>query len=467
MRLAAILGWLALVPVAAAQAAAQASGAPAAAQLPADVAASALDVSLSRAELDALILDRHGASEIGRQALNHLMRAKLLDRLAAESKLAVGPEAIQKKWTELEGELRRAGQAANLPEYLRANRVTEARFREFLRLGIVQETLARAALVVPANRPVNGEQQEMWLDQIVKQRGTLFVPPPYADGVAARCGDLEVRIPEFLEHLKQQLAEEDLRDDCFQALLARRARLRMPDLSDAGFARAIEQEIERRRVATENDPGLQGAKFEQVLASQGLTLEILRRDPAIAVATLSELWVERQFGEEGLKRVYAEERASFDARFGEARELRVLFLRGGLARNELNPRTFEDAEKELARLRAQVKNAAEFERLAKLRSEDGGTRERGGLLGFVNPGETAVPSELRTAVFSGPRNEAEHCVGPVRLANPSGAALVWVGALRPSPGWDEMRGRVHNELRRRFLDECLKQTDVVTFLDRD
>lgn len=241
----------------------------------------------------------------------------------------------------------------------------------------------------------------------------------------------------------------------------------MPDLSDEALARALDLEVERRRVTTERDPGLQGAKFEQVLASQGLTLEVLRRDPAVAIAALSDLWVERQFGEEGLRRTYAEERAWFDARFGEARELRVLFLRGGLARNELNPRTFEDADKELARLRAQVKNAADFERLAKLRSEDGGTRERGGLLGFVNPGETAVPSELRTAVFSGPKNEAEHCVGPVRLASPSGAALVWVGAVRPSPGWDEMRARVYNELRRRFLDECLKPTDVVTYLDRE
>ncbi len=462
MRLAAILGWLVLAPLAVARP----PQAPAT-TLPADVAASAQDVALSWKDLDALVLDRHGASEVGRQALNHLLRAKLLDRLAADSKLAIGPEPVQKKWTELEGELRRSGQAASLPEYLRANRVTEARFREFLRLGIVQETLARAALGVPANRPVNGEQQEMWLDQIVQQRGTQFLPTPFDGGVAARCGDLEVRVPEFLEHLKQQVADEDLREDCFQALLARRARMRMPDLSDEALARALDLEVERRRVTTERDPGLQGAKFEQVLASQGLTLEVLRRDPAVAIAALSDLWVERQFGEEGLRRTYAAERAWFDARFGEARELRVLFLRGSLARNELNPRTFEDAEKELARLRAQVKNAADFERLAKLRSEDGGTRERGGLLGFVNPGETAVPSELRTAVFSGPTNEAEHCVGPVRLASPSGAALVWVGAVRPSPGWDEMRGRVYNELRRRFLDECLKPTDVVTYLDRE
>jgi hypothetical protein len=432
-----------------------------------EVAASGQGVELSWREFDALVLDRHGQTDVGRQALNHLLRAKLLDRLAAESKLAVSPAAVQKKWDELEREIVRSGQAPNLKEYLRESRVGEARFREFLRLGIVQETLARAALGVAADRTVNGEQQEMWLDQIVKQRGTQFLPPPYAEGVAARCGDLEVRVGEFLEHLKQQLAADDVREDCFQALLARRARARLPELSDEAFTRAVEVELERRRAATERDPGMQGAKFEQVLASQGLTLEILRRDPAIAIAALSELWVARTHGEDGLKRVYAEERAWFDARFGEARELRVLFLRGALYKSELNPRSFEDAEKELARLKAQIKVAADFERLAKVRSEDGGTRERGGLLGFVNPGDDAVPSELRTAVFSGPRNEAEHCIGPVRLASPSGAALVWVGALRPSPGWDEMRLRVHNELRRRFLEECLKQDDVVTYLDRE
>jgi hypothetical protein len=78
-----------------------------------------------------------------------------------------------------------------------------------------------------------------------------------------------------------------------------------------------------------------------------------------------------------------------------------------------------------------------------------------------------VPAPIREAVFTGPRDDAEHCAGPVRLYNPSGAALVWVGERRPAPGWDEMRARVHNELRRRFLDECLTQKDVVTYLDSE
>lgn len=428
-------------------------------------AARAGDVVLTWAEFDTLLLDRHGQTETGKQALAHLLRAKVLDRLAAESKLVVPPAEVERRWKEMEGDLVRTGQAKSLSEYLRANRVSEARFREFLRLGIVQEQLSRAALGVPANRTINAEQQEMWLDQILQQRGTQFLVAPWTDGVVARCGDVAVKVPEFLEHLKGQVADEDIREDCYQALLAKRARARMPDLAGEGYARAIEAELERRRAEAKADPRMQGATFEQVLGAQGLTLEALRRDPAIAIAALATLWIERTYGEDGLRRVYTEEREWFDTRFGEARELRVLFLRGALYKNELNPRTFDEAEKELGRLRTQATDVAGFEKLVKLRSEDTGTRDRGGLIGFVSPGEEAVPQELRLAVFSGPRNEAEHCVGPVRLGNPSGAALVWVGARRPSPGWEEMRGRVHNELRRRFVESSLSQDEVVTYLD--
>ncbi len=454
----------AAAPVAVAQA--PAAGVSAAnAGLERNEAARAGDVVLTWAEFDALLLDRHGQTDTGKRALAHLLRAKVLDRLATESKLVVAPAEIERRWKEMEGDLVRSGQAKSLAEYLRANRVSEPRFREFLRLGIVQEQLSRAALGVPANRMINAEQQEMWLDQILQQRGTQFLVAPWTDGVAARCGDLAVKVPEFLEHLKGQVSDEDMREDCYQALLAKRARARMPDLAGEGYTRAIEAELARRRAEAEADPRMQGAKFEQVLGAQGLSLDALRRDPAITITALSSLWIERTYGEDGLRRVYNEQREWFDTRFGEARELRVLFLRGALYKNELNPRTFDEADKELGRLRTQATDVAAFERLVKLRSEDTGTRDRGGLLGFVSPGEEAVPQELRLAVFSGPRNEAEHCVGPVRMGNPSGVALVWVGARRPSPGWEEMRGRVHNELRRRFIESCLSQDEVVTFLD--
>jgi hypothetical protein len=53
----------------------------------------------------------------------------------------------------------------------------------------------------------------------------------------------------------------------------------------------------------------------------------------------------------------------------------------------------------------------------------------------------------------------------VRLAN--GVVLAWVGARRPAPGWDVMAQHVHNELRRRFMDECLPRKELITYLDEE
>ncbi len=427
-------------------------------------AASARGAELSWSEFEALVLERHAMSPVGRDALRHLVRARVLERLANESKLEIGARELNERMAELENDVKRSGEAGSLDEYLAAKRVSRAKFLEFLRLGMVQERLARRALGVPDNRQVNAEQQEMWLDQIVQQRGLQTPPPPWNDGVVARCGDLEVRLPQYLPHLIEQLTADDIAEDCHRALLAKLALARMPDLSNEALERALDSELVRRRDAALSDPKTKGLSFEQMLASQGLTLISLRNDPAVRVAALAQLWVERNFGEAGLRRVYEQERALFDARFGEAYETRVIFLRAAKFTNDLNRRSFEDAERELARLGQQIRTRDDFERFAKLRSEDSASRERGGLLGLVTSGDENAPEALRDALFIGAGGE-ERLVGPVRI--PTGVLLAWAGPKRPAPGWETMREHVHNELRRRFIEETLPQTDVVTFLDLD
>ena len=53
---------------------------------------------------------------------------------------------------------------------------------------------------------------------------------------------------------------------------------------------------------------------------------------------------------------------------------------------------------------------------------------------------------------------AGRALPPVRLE--SGSALLWVGALRESPPWEEMSAHVHEELRRRFLRDVLGPQEV-------
>jgi hypothetical protein len=439
-------------------------GSPAAAlQAPAQerVAARAGETTLSFAELDQLVLERHALGETGRAALKHLVRARLLDQLARESRLEVGPAAVDARCAEFEAEIG-AASGRTLDEYLAENGVSRAKFREFLRLAIVQETLARRALGLPEKKPVPGDQQEMWLDQVIAQRGTSTPPPPWPDGVAARCGGLEIGAGDYLAHLRDQLDPDTLREDCYQALLKKRVLARMSDVSDEGRALAVEAELARRRAEAAAEPKYRGLTYDQVLAAQGSLLAALPHDPAIVSAALAHVWVDRTHGEDGLKQAYASERAWFDGRFGDAYELRVLFLRAAHLTNALVPRSFGDAERDLDALRPALRTAAEFAREAKARSEDARTRENGGLLGFVTAGDESVPEPIRSAAFGAP-GTGERAIGPVRLQN--GVALVWIGAKRPASGWNDMRRHVHRELRRRFLEDVLPKKDVTTYLD--
>jgi parvulin-like peptidyl-prolyl isomerase len=430
-----------------------------------EVAARCLEEAVAWPALDELLLARHALGEDGRSALRQLLRARLLDKLARESKLEITQAMLQARWEAIDREILASGKSRGLAGYLQDEGVDPQVFREFLRLGMVQETLARRALGIPEGREVNAEQQEMWLDQVIEQRGTHWPPPPWPDGIAARCGDVTVSAKDFTLFLRTQLPAETVREACYQILLEQRVRARMPDVSGEALAEALEAEIGRRRAEVASDERYKGLSYEQVLAAQGMALDTIQRDPSVVCAALATLWVDRSYGEEGLRKVYAEERSTFDGLHGEAREVRALFLRGVVFTNELNPRTFAQAEARLNELAEQVASPDDFTRLVAEHSEDPTTREKQGLLGWVPRGDERVPAAIREAVYSeGGRDRGSgRLVGPVRLNN--GAALLWVGARRPAPGWETMRAAVHGELRRRFLEDCLRRDCVVTFLD--
>ena len=105
----------------------------------------------------------------------------------------------------------------------------------------------------------------------------------------------------------------------------------------------------------------------------------------------------------------------------------------------------------------------------RLLSEDPGTKGQDGLMGLVTRADERVPAEIRQAVFDRPYPDTPlesaqgRLVGPVRIQQ--GAVLLWLGARRPQPGWEEMSRHVHRELRQRFMDEVLPESEVWTWLD--
>jgi hypothetical protein len=434
------------------------------------VIARAGDTELRWRELDELLLARHGMAPVGREALKHLSETRLVEAAAAEARLTISDADLEQRVKELEQRVRASTEGQTLEQYRRDARLTEAEFRYFLRVGMLQEELTRRALGRPAGEPVNADQNRMWVQEAFTERDYTEFPPPWRDGLVARASGFTVRVIDFVRYLRRRLPPDDVRTDCYQFLLCRRVRARMPDVAQSKVDEYVQKEIERRRRESAQDPKNKGLPFESLLLAQGLSLEGLTRDPGLVVSALSKLWIDRAYDAETLKRSYKDERTYYDDLYGEALDVSVLFLRGAQLKNQLVPRTFGEAEAELRRLAGGLKTLEDFHKAAKQASEDAATREAGGALGWVTAASRSAPPEVRAEVKKRLETSAtpaqiagEGLVGPLRT--PTGCVLLWLGPRRGAPTWEVMAGYVQRELRRRFLEEALPRESLIYNLE--
>lgn len=421
-----------------------------------EIAARGAGVVVTVDEVEAVLLGRHGKSEQGREILQLLVKSNLLDALATREGIVVGPEDVSGRWRELDRRVREAGEAGGIEAQIEQRGITTEEFREFLRLSIVQERLTRRALGVEDDGVVSEAQQEVWLSQEIATLGLERPAPPWDDGVVARCGDVVVTTGEFSAFLRKRLPPEEIREACWHLLLQHGIERRMPDLSEEALAREVEREIARRRAKHARDYPLMS--FEQRLGALGRSVDDLNSDPAVLVASLTHLWVDRTYGDDGVRKAYEDERDLFEGRFGRAARTYLLFLVAGRFVNDLNPRTFEQAEKELSDMARRIGDTNDFEALAIEFSEEQSSRKQKGAIGWLTRNDPGIPPQIREAVFDfldtgGEVPASGRALGPVRLD--SGAALLWLAAERPSPGWEVMREHVHEELRRRLVVDVM------------
>lgn len=423
--------------------------------------------TVSRAQLQTTLLERYGLAETGRELLDLFLKTRLLDALASRGGITVGSTEVTRRWEELERRSKAMGQT--LADEIQRRNLTPEQFREFLRLALVQEHLTRAALGIPPGVEVSGAQQEIWLQQEISTRGLEIEPPAAGSGgIMARCGEISISREEFARFLYGRLGREELRESAWHLLLLDAIEKRMPDLAPEARERALAEELDRRR--RKHEAEYPTVPFGQRLGATGRTLDGMLRDPSVAIAALSRLWVDRTAGPEGVRSIYEQERGLFDGHHGEAVRAALLFRVAGRFVNDLCPRTFEQAEEELRKLAGKMRSQEDFTAQVARYSEEPVTKKQQGDLGWVTRGEARVPIELREALFhpletGGTIPPQGRLIGPVRLD--SGCALLWASALRASPSWEEMSERVHEELRRRFLEELMPRDSVELLAARE
>lgn len=440
-----------------------------------ELAARAPGAHVTFEELDALVLSRHAQSRLGRETRLFLLKLRVVESIGRELGVQPSAEEVQAMLDDIERGVRQEGAARDIDEYLELQGVSKEEFLSSLRAAVLQTKLARLGLGIPAGEPITAEQQEMWLEARIQERGLEELPPPWESGPMLRCGDVTIERAEFLPYLRERLPDEDLRGMMMDVLRRKRLEARMPDLDPGTLSAAVQEELQRRRVEVQQDPKYKGLPYEQLLQSQGVLVESWDRDPSVAVAALSQLWMRRTYQTEDLRAAYENERAWFDAQFGEALEAHVLFLHATDRPNELVPLDHEAAEDQLLEVARGIRSFEDFQLAVELRSQDRASRDRKGYLGWVTRTGTSGPSPAREAIFEAldsgaykptlPADSPQRLVGPVRTER--GVLLLWIGQRRPRPTWDEMIVHVHRTLRQRFIDEAVDPAQVITYLDEE
>ena len=418
-----------------------------------------------RSEVIPLLLDRYAMSRDGRDLLKLLVSSRLIDLIARERGIDASEAEIAALWNELDRRARDAGESEGLAAELARRGLGVEEFREYLRLTLLQERLTREALELAEDAEVTVSQQEIWLEQEMRNRALSWPPPPWENGVAARCGSIEVTARSYGEELLDKLNSLDVKETCWHLLLLKSVEKRMPDLAPAARKAAVDAEMERRRkkALAQTQPQAEGVTFEEILVARGSNLEQLRRDPSVHIAALTRLWIDRTKGPEGIRADYVEKRDHYEGLYGTSVHTYLIFLVASQRKNELYPRTFAEAEAELEGLKEKISTLREFAATSAEYSEEPSVRRNRGELGWLRRDDPRYPQEIRAEVFEfigsgGKIPAAGQMLGPIRLG--TGVALLWLSAVRESPPWEEMSEHVHEELRRRFIEEVMPRKAV-------
>ena len=419
-------------------------------------------------ELNDLIIWRDGNGPNGEAALRQLLELRVIQSKGRASGIDITDAMLKDRFTDLDAEAKAAGSPGGLADFIAAQGVALDQFLEYLRISMIHEALTRKALGLPSDAEVTGDQQQIWLAQELKNRGYEQKPHPFDEGVVCISGDVIITRKEFGDHLRSQVDDPDEREACYLILLERAVRARMPEVTAEGANKALDREIERRSAEAEANPDYQGVTYERLLEAKGLSIEAVRRDPAIRAAALAHEAVDRRHDEASLREAYEAERKAFDGLFGEAVELSILFKNAVESEDNVLVPSFRKVEQELREMKAAIAGPEDFVRVLELHSQDKTTRERGGFLGMITRAGSATELEpLRSAAYAvvdaNPEKAAGTIIGPIRIEN--GVILGLIGARSPAPTWAEMKVNVHRELRRRFLAETLDRKSIATYVD--
>jgi peptidyl-prolyl cis-trans isomerase C len=194
------------------------------------------------------------------------------------------------------------------------------------------------------------------------------------------------------------------------------------------------------------------ARQEGLDKDPGLALQLKYFPEAILRQTfLDDLQAKSRVSDEEIQEFYDKHRSEFD----EVRARHILFSTrppqnphaGDAAAKTPDPQAVRQQAEEVVK---RVKAGEDFATLAKEYSEDPGSREQGGDLGFFRRGQ--MTSKFEAVAFALQPGQISDLV-----ETPFGLHIIKVEERRASALTQELRGLIENRLRRRKVDEQMRE----------
>jgi len=457
--------------------------------LPEGIAARALNddgtaTLITFAELDALLVARHGKRAEGQDVLARLLNMKVLHKLAADAGVEISSKQLDDRIAEINQKLLDQGYEGGLAAQLVASDISPEIFRSTFAVSLAMEELARLALGQPEGERPGPGQQEAWMKTMMEARGGSLNNDPFPTketGIAATSGDVTVTMAEFYEHLRDELPRQFVEQSCTQMILEKRLRAKAGTIEDAEWQAAVDLEISRRRARHNANPETQGVSYEALLDAQGMGIAGIKKDPAVVVTALTSVlsWRDEvaaakaagstatdveELRNAGRRALYEEERELFDGYYGERLHLAACVLRSAEVPDEVVTRTTEEAHAYLGRLAPGIPDAEGFRLIVGKLSDDAGAKENGGELGWFGRGDERLPQNIRDAAFDYWAAKGKDGVaGPIDVVG--GVAILWVGPLQPAPEWELLSQAVQSELQARTLSAAMPPAGIQIFRD--
>lgn len=388
--------------------------------------------SISWTEFYLELARRHRGKQLGKDALNHLIEKQIVTLEAAHREVSVAAAEIDQRVALLEKQL--AGRDLSLDKHLADRGLTLAEFRDYVRLSILYDRLARHDLGLASTDTLSADNRQLWLREKQRQHGATTDMSKIPPGVAAIVGGQQITLGELGKTMARNLVEDErhslLRQMVAYRLLRQEAERRDIEITEADHDAAIERK--RQELATDPQYVKLGLTLEKMLQAQGRSLEDLRQGEVFRAEVLIGALGGRLFPTEQLEAAWKKDILLWQGRIGSSRETHRLFVAGPPRRSK------EKAKQLLASLASRIRTREDFAAAARRFSEDKNSKRRGGNLGFLHRKEHGLDERLLATAFRLPLGKvSDPC------EDGGGYSLVLVTEIRPGPTgaarWATMR----------------------------